>query len=136
MQAVERFAGPCAQMPTGGWGRGAGNVYLHPHSNSSNLATPCLEKGNELVGHLAQLGGQGAAGRRDDHGLLSEFGDLATMPQGWGHDGVVMPLHGGKTGGLTGESPQGLIRIKEGVQTGWQVHSESRKTKGITWILF
>jgi hypothetical protein len=95
-----------------------------------------LEKGNELVGHLSQLGSQGAAGRRDDHGLLSEFGDLATMLEGRGYDGVVMPLQGGKTGCLTGKSPQGLICSQEGVQTGWQVHRESRKTKGITWILF
>lgn len=136
LQVLDRCAGPCAQVPPGGRSRGPGNVYLHPHPNSSNLATPCLEKGNKLIGHLAQLGGQRTAGRCDDHGLLSEFGDLATMLQGWGYDGVVMPLQGDKTGGLTGKSLQGLVRIQECVQAGWQVHSESRKAKGITWILF
>jgi len=41
---------------------------LHPDLNSSNLASPCLKKGNKFLGHLAQLGGyRSVEGRKDQY---------------------------------------------------------------------
>lgn len=50
------------------WGRD-----LHLDLNSSNLASPCLEKGNQLGGHLAQLVRNRAIVCSDDHHLLAQL---------------------------------------------------------------
>ena len=95
---------------------------LHHHPNSSNLATPCLKKGNKFAGHLAEFCGYCTVGRRDDYRLLPELYYLATMPQGRWHNSLVVSLQRIETGSLTRELPQFLIGCQKGVQTGRQIH--------------
>ncbi len=49
---------------------GRGCLDLHPDLNSSNLASSCLKKGNELCGHLAKFRRDCAIECGDDQHLV------------------------------------------------------------------
>lgn len=121
LQFVQRCTGGGPELPPGGKGLWCSGGDLHSHTNSSNLATPCLEKGNKFSGDLPQFGSYSTVGRSNDHGMLSELDDLATMPQGSRNNGLIVPLQCGKTGSLASKISQFLARLEEFVQAG-QVH--------------
>ena len=79
---------------------------LHPNLNSSNLASPCLEKGNESGSHLPQFGSHSAVIGCNDYHLLTQLYHAAAIVQGRRYDMLVMPLQDRELSGFARKQPQ------------------------------
>ncbi len=93
-QFLKRGSGFPVQLALGGPGLGGLGCDLHPDLNSSNLASPCLKKGNQFGGHLPKFGCHCAVVCGNDKKLLTHLKDTADIAQRGRYDGLVDPLQG------------------------------------------